>query len=378
MITSSPDKPDESALIRFASQVRSDQLAELARLLSHIEPFRSSTTVVQVAVILDANVIIADLIWLCGRRKKVEARSALLELLECATVKAYAPTYLAHEVENHFMNLHNERGIDPEQARREWNRFVPLITFIDVGGPDASFVGVTDPKDVPYVRLQKRLAVPVVSSDPDLAMMGANVIQIQVFAPLQSYSRQRAVEYQIKVVGVGAILAAGVAARMALDGTRAASRAIASLPKPILALGAVGLIATLVHPTSRRWVLEQLERTVDVAGAAAGGLFEAMLAAGDEHNQAKQSADECLATVTALLTDAGMVPSEALRTSDTPVGAKPRGKGSTRTKRVRKPSQSSDSSVAATNEGKPESSQTRKASGAHTNGRRGTRRSSAR
>lgn len=316
------DNSNTSAPIRFAGQVRSDQLGELAQILSQIEPICHSTAVVQATIILDANIIISDLIWLCERRQKAEARSTLLELLECATVKAYAPTYLSEEIENHLPTLHRERGIDPEQAQHEWNRFVPLITFIDVGGPDASFEGVTDPKDVPYVRLQRRLAIPVASKDADIANMGANVIQVQIFAPLRSYSRQRAVEYQIKVVGVGAVFAAGLAVQLAADGARAGSRAISNVPKPVLAVGAVGLIASFVHPTSRRWIFEQLEKVVDIAGVTVRRLVEALFAAIDEHNYAKRSADDCLAAVSALLTDAGIAPSEVLRNPNDPVKIK--------------------------------------------------------
>lgn len=260
--------------LRSGSQAGSVPTNSAIWLLSRIEPFRNSTSVVQATVILDANVVIADLIWLCGRRKKSDARSTLLELLECATVNAYAPTFLAVEVENHFPLLQEEQGIDPARARQEWNRFVPRITFIDVGGPDASYAGVTDPKDVPYVLLQQRLPVPIVSEDPHLAKMGASVIRIQIFSPLRSYSRQRAVEYQIKVAGVGALFAAGLAAKLAVDGARAATRVIANLPKPVLAIGAVGLVAALVHPPSRKWIFERLEKAADLAGAAAGGIYE--------------------------------------------------------------------------------------------------------
>jgi predicted nucleic acid-binding protein len=335
-ITTPIDSSSPETAVRFASRVRSDQLGDLARLLSRIEPFRNSTSVVQATVILDANVVIADLIWLCGRRKKSDARSTLLELLECATVKAYAPTFLAVEVENHFPQLQKEQGIDPAHARQEWNRFVPRITFIDVGGPDASYAGVTDPKDVPYALLQKRLPVPIVSEDPHLAKMGASVIRIQIFSPLRSYSRQRAVEYQIKVAGIGAVFAAGLAAKLTVDGARAATRVIASIPKPVLAIGAVGLIAALVHPPSRKWIFERLEKAADLAGAAAGGIYELLQPVLEEHSTAKQSADDFLVAVTALLSDAGIAPADVLRKPDEPVKLKRTRKRSTGAERIRK------------------------------------------
>jgi hypothetical protein len=161
--------PTAAAPVRFAGHVRSDQLPDLARLLGRIESFRADTMIVDASVILDANVIISDLIWLCQRRKKADARSTLLELIECSIIKAYAPTYLKTEIENHFDPLKEERGIDPVVARQQWERFRPRITFVEVGGPDPTFPGVSDPKDVPYVLLHRQLSVPIVSNDGDLA-----------------------------------------------------------------------------------------------------------------------------------------------------------------------------------------------------------------
>jgi hypothetical protein len=311
-IDAPPDSPAGPPPVRFAGHVKSDQLADLARLLGRIEPFRSGTTLVQATLILDANIIIAELIWLCQRRKKSDARSTLLELVECSTVKAYAPTYLATEIEDHFATLQTERGLSPVAAREAWERFRPRITFVEVGGPDPSFPGVTDPKDVPYVRLHQQISVPVVSSDDDLARMGATVIQIQLFAPLKAYSRQRAVEYQIKVVGLGAVFAAGLATRMAIEGAKAAAAAIGNLPKPVLAAAAIGALIAVIHPDSRRWILERLDGAAEIGGKVASGLYDVLMPVVQEHYAAKLAADEGLASVEALLTQLGIPPASVL------------------------------------------------------------------
>jgi predicted nucleic acid-binding protein len=311
-INTPPEGPPSAPPVRFTGHVRSDQLVDLARILARFEPFRSGTTVVHATLILDANVVIADLIWLCQRRKKNEARSTLLELIECSTVKAYAPTFLTQEIENHFTSLEAERGILPAEARQAWQRFQPRITFVDVGGPDASFPGVTDPKDVPYVRLQRQLSLPIVTEDSHLACMGATVIQIQLFAPLRTYSRQRAVEYQIKIAGLGAVFAASLAAKLAIDGTKAASAAIGNLPKPVQVLGAIGLIAAFVHPSSRRWIFDKLDRAMEVGGQVTAEFYKVLMPIVEEHYAAKRLADDGLAAVVALLTQAGIAPQRVL------------------------------------------------------------------
>lgn len=320
LIKSSSDHPTAGAPIRFAGHVRSDQLPDLARLLGRIEPFRAGTTIVDASVILDANVIISDLIWLCQRRKKADARSTLLELIECSVVKAYAPTYLKTEIENHFVPLKEERGIDPEVARQQWERFRPRITFVEVGGPDPTFPGVSDPKDVPYVILHRQLSVPIVSNDGDLARMGATVIRIHLFAPLRAYSRQRALEFQIKVAGVGAVLAAGLAAKLTFEGAKAAATAMGKLPKPVLVAGALATLAALLHAPSRRWIFERMDRAIEIGGGIAGGLYDALMPVVAEHYAAKLEADEALAIFDELLTKAG-VPATAVLNAKVAVAA---------------------------------------------------------
>lgn len=322
--------------MRFTSHVRSDQLAELARLLSRIEPFRDASTLVQATVILDANVVIQDIIWIFRRRKNAAARSTLLELLECSAVKAYAPTYLVHEMESNFHDLQDELGIDPVRAREEWTRYQARITFIDVGGPDTSFAGVTDPKDVPYVKLHRRLDVPIVTDDPHLAQMGATVIRIQLFSPLRAYARQRAVEYQLKVVGVGAVFGTIFATRIAFDAAKATTRTIANLPRPVQVIGALALLAAFIHPTSRKWIFERLGDAARIGGHAAKGMFSAMLSLMNEHNSAQQSAEEGLAAVTALLESAGILPAQVLRDPAQPLPIKRKRRAATKSKRARK------------------------------------------
>lgn len=303
--------PTAAAPVRFAGHVRSDQLPDLARLLGRIESFRAGTMIVDASVILDANVIISDLIWLCQRRKKADARSTLLELIECSIIKAYAPTYLKTEIENHFGPLKEERGIDPEAARQQWERFRPRIIFVEVGGPDPTFPGVSDPKDVPYVLLHRQLSVPIVSDDGDLARMGATVIRVHLFAPLRAYSRQRALEFQIKVAGVGAVLAAGLAAKLTLEGAKAAAIVMGKLPKPVLVAGALATLAALLHEPSRRWIFERMDRAIEIGGGIAGGFYDALMPVVAEHYAAKLEADNALALFSELLTAAG-VPATAV------------------------------------------------------------------
>lgn len=77
--------------------------------------------------------------------------------------------------------------------------------------------------------------------------MGGTVVRIQVFGALRAYSRQAAVEYQLKVSGaISVMILAGM-----FEGGVALAQKIPSLPKPV-PWGGAALVGLLLHPTSRK------------------------------------------------------------------------------------------------------------------------------
>ena len=91
---------------KYLHSIKSDDLSNLRSLLDKYGAFLSSIApIFQLKVIVDANVIIGDLIWLTKHRKKRNARTALQELIEAETVIAHAPTILEVEVKKHLSAL---------------------------------------------------------------------------------------------------------------------------------------------------------------------------------------------------------------------------------------------------------------------------------
>jgi predicted nucleic acid-binding protein len=273
----------------IAKAVKSDELPKLVSVVRHFEPFKEYAKVFQIDLILDANVVLAELIWVSKKRKNPQARSDLLELMDCATVRAHAPTFLAAEVEFHLPKIARKHRISEEAMRVHWDRFRVLIRFVDVGGPEVDTI-MRDPKDAPYLRLQKQIDALIATYDTDIAGMGGQVIRIQLLAPLKSYSRHAAVEYQLKVAGIGSVMLLTAVAAAVVNGTKSMSGHVGKLPKSVLWLLAVLVVCALLHPTSRKRIFEIVENIwAGAAGAVMGGI-EMIGPIVTEHYTAKQNA----------------------------------------------------------------------------------------
>ncbi|MDR6420512.1 hypothetical protein J2801_002793 [Paraburkholderia phenoliruptrix] len=106
------------------SQIRFDALKEYRKLYQDGAPLAPLASLFQVNLILDANIIIRELIWATTRRKNPFGRSELLEVLEVETVIAWAPTFLKDEVAKHIPVI-LEKGANHEEVAAHWLRFGP-------------------------------------------------------------------------------------------------------------------------------------------------------------------------------------------------------------------------------------------------------------
>jgi predicted nucleic acid-binding protein len=246
--------------------VRSDALKQLRSFYDVGAPLAPLTSVFQLNLIVDANVVLAELRWAVSKRKSETARSELLEVLEVETVIAYAPTFLKTEVELHIsQTLVGEQGLDAAALIAHWNRIHPLIEFVEVGGPVYE-AGHLDPKDVPYLRLQERIAAHILSRDKHISKMGGTVAPMSILGSLRQYSRASAVQLSLEVGGatIGAVSLTALAeiARTTFSATRAVG---SKLPREawMFALALVCLLLAL--PSSRKTI-------VQAAGKLASGL----------------------------------------------------------------------------------------------------------
>lgn len=274
----------------------------MAGVLRQIELFREYAVLFQVDIILDANVVIRELMWLSRKRKNPRGRPEVLELLDCETVRGHAPTFLIEEIEAKIPKLSQQHRIPEETMRLHWAHYRERITFVDAGRPSRGRK-VSDRKDTPYVRLQKKLEFPIASHDRDIAAMGGKVLRMQVFGSLKVYSRNRAVEYHLKVAGVGSAVAIFGLASFLIRGAKSLASGIAQLPKPVLWLGVALVAIALFHPESRKKIFEVIDRLIGGTAATLELAFTAMQPVLAEHYGAKERAAAGLVDARILLSE---------------------------------------------------------------------------
>jgi predicted nucleic acid-binding protein len=125
-------------------------------------------------LVLDANVLVAEVRWIVKKRKDPKARTALQEALTSGLLVAFAPTYLEEEMRNQLATLAYEEGLSCEALFAAWDDYRRVLKFYDASPPAAGRTthGI-DPKDTPYVETYLAVgASAIMTSDPHLSIWG--------------------------------------------------------------------------------------------------------------------------------------------------------------------------------------------------------------
>lgn len=280
----------------LVQKVRSDDLPKFAAVLRRFPLPGASAEMYQVDVILDANIVIRELLWLARKRTNPTARTELMEVLDCHVVRAHAPFFLVREINANLPEVAAEHRVSVRRLRDLWKEYRKRIKLVPVGGP-AKNLRSGDPKDVPYLRLQRKLSCPIASIDAHIVTMGGRVVQVQIFGTLRAYSRNAAVEFHFKMSGVGSLL-------MFCAMAEAGIALVTSIPKPLLLLGAAAFGIAMLHPTSRKKILEM---SADIFAGGAALFDHAIFPLLDAHGVAGRAARASLVQAQATLAD-GLTP----------------------------------------------------------------------
>ncbi|CAJ0851295.1 hypothetical protein R77569_00467 [Ralstonia mannitolilytica] len=303
---STPDGP----LPRYS--MRSDALSWLQDLYKEGALLSQFSGLIKFRLIVDANVILKDIRWLVRNRRSDTARTNLLELLEARAVDVFAPTYLSQEVSTHIATIAAEQGLDEVAMRAHWRRFEALIEFVDVGEPPEDDGSYVDNKDVPYIELQRRLGVPIVSEDPHIRQMGGVATPASITVTLRTYARASATRLSLEVAGVTSISfglrALGAVARRFHTYT---APTISKVPKAAWAVLAGLCCVAVLHPTSRKWLSTNLTSILDRTASGATALLPILASLQADHAAAQTIGTNALAELERMLrqydTDDGAV-----------------------------------------------------------------------
>lgn len=242
--------------MKFQTITKSDELNDLRKLFSEGGVFAQFGNIFQISLILDANTVLADIRWKMLKANTANARTSLQESIDSSVIVAFAPTFLNEEMETHLPRIAAEARKEEAVAYQHWEEYKERITFIDVGGPEDNDV---DPKDMPYVNLQKLTGYLIATSDKDISNMGAKAIEVKITTLTRNYSRKAAVEYRIKFAGISTIIVGSVLIRTTVKFIRSIVGNVERIPDWAWLLLIGGSLWVWSNKNFRIWVMRTIE-----------------------------------------------------------------------------------------------------------------------
>lgn len=251
-------------------------------------------------VVVDTNVVLADVRWLAYKRKDSSARTALIETIDAGTLDVFVPPSLYDEVDEHILRISIEEGLDHSRLTAVWAEYQKKLKILD---PDKNVVqsysdGI-DPDDAVFIALAEVIgAVGVLSNDRHIAMMGGKKISVDCVLSMRDYSRATAVELHIKCAGIGLGLASFAVIKSLFDGIRAILIGISRAPDWLKLALIVGATFCVLHPGARAKIAAGLRRALSGVQEASPVLLshivEAALLAQKQSELAKSHLDEAM------------------------------------------------------------------------------------
>lgn len=235
----------------------SDVLPKLREILEVFPTLRTVLPqLLQLAVVIDANIVHGELWWRLKNRPRPELRSALEEALASGVLVAYAPHHLEDEIRKHAERLALRTKSSVADVEREWTAFRKYVHFHT--GRKGSGGSLPDPDDTAYLDTLHDLAVRgIYTRDTHFHESNAPLIFIAMDIrnpmdpALRRYARASAVRIGL-TMGTSVTAIASVEAIIAfgklLKAVVAAFRRLSPTAQLLILAGVIALVA---HPKSR-------------------------------------------------------------------------------------------------------------------------------
>lgn len=263
----------------------------------------------QMPIILDANVIISDLLWLAKKRKNPDVMPKLLNILVCGTLKAYAPAFLLEELDKNLPLLSEEHGIPLDTLNKHWEEYRPYIELVEVEeATEEEIAQAQDPKDLPYIKVQQKIGAKIYTKDTDISAMNGQATNKAIIICLNEYSQCATVEYSIKIMGVSSVLITQGMITGVAEIVKILSKQGQKLPPWALSIMALMVILAVAHPKSRAVLLSWIKKfPAERFLEACMSLMEVSVMLADKHYQAQEKAAKILEDNFLTITDSSQI-----------------------------------------------------------------------
>ncbi|MDE1161990.1 MAG: hypothetical protein PW792_08595 [Acidobacteriaceae bacterium] len=297
-------KAKQSVGSEIAKILRADLLPNLLAILESFPALRSMLPqVLQLAVVIDANVVYGELRWRLKKRPRPNLRSSLEEALASHVLIAYAPHHLDDEIHEHMEEIAADTKQPVETVTREWKAFRSFIHFHT--GRKGAGGRVSDPDDAAYLDTLQEVAVRgIYTRDTHFQDSAAPLVFVAMDmrnpmdGALRRYARATAVRVGLSmgssvsaVVSVEALIALG---RL----LKAFSAAFKRLSSGAQLLILAGVTAVILHPKSRAKLKELWEAFQETVRPL---LWDAVVEAMYEFAEATETAEVARREIEVLL-----------------------------------------------------------------------------
>lgn len=245
------------------TRIRSEMLGTL-RKIAWIKPMLGQ--IAQFTIVLDANIILGDLIWLVSKRKKPDSQTELMECIRAGTVVAYIARTVYEEVNEHIPAIAVNQGISEDALRKEWKAYRKLIK---IRAPRKALVdrhrGGQDPDDAPTLALAEMIdAAGILSKDTDIVAMGGLVIELDFTKQARDYSRKAAVRVTICYAGGITLIASWKAIEFAIQVVKGALAWFRELPRPIQMLIFAAIVVIALNKNAQKVVADMIRKVPEI------------------------------------------------------------------------------------------------------------------
>lgn len=260
----------------LSANIRSEMLGTL-RNFDVIKRFIGP--IAQFTVVLDANIILGDLIWLVSKREQPGAITELMECILAGTIVAYISRSVLGEIEEHIPNIASDKDLSSDALLTEWKQYRKLVK---IRSPKKKltdqYMAGRDPDDAPVVALEKMLrADGILSKDKDIVAMGGLVIEADFTRQARDYSRKTAVVVTIKTSGVFAAIVGYGALEVIGQLIAGGAAQFARLPPIIKLIILLAILVVASNERARNRVMNVVTIAITITNAASSKYLPVIL-----------------------------------------------------------------------------------------------------
>lgn len=237
---------------------------------THKELLSSISQFTHLRVVIDVNIVISDLLQKINHPER--GNTAIEELVQASVFEVFAPRWLEKELSSAFQQVANKRKLEESDLWTAWAEYRKLIQWdenFDRIPEDLN--GAGDPKDIPYVHLEKAInASGILSKDEHIAQMGGNRLSLEFVLDTRKYARAAVISVGFRVSGhfLGAVTLSAL--KNVLNLVQGQLQKLSPKIKTVLLCA---VVFALLHPGSRAWIMEQLKKLGPAFNFLSEGLF---------------------------------------------------------------------------------------------------------